>query len=286
MISKKEDNFKIDGVDSWIHCMRFSDVKPTLKNINPYHYHEYIEILYFYEGEGYACVNENNTKFMPGSLIIINSNKAHDVFFTKTSRYVCIKFSPSVLYENEPYMLNLKYVFPFISDKQQYAFLGDEIKDTPICALIEEIMDEWAKMEYGFELVIRSDILKIFSVILRLWKGNGENFNLLNISEDIKKAIMYIANNYSTVTEKEVAKICKFSYNYFSKVFKDAVGKSFKDYVTAIKLSEAEKMLLSSKMSITEISQETGFSTTSHFISCFKVHKGITPAKFRKEVIK
>lgn len=286
MIEKKEENFKINGLDSWIHCIRFNEAKPSLvKKLTSYHYHEYIELLYFYESSGFVWVNDTCTKVAAGSLIIINSNKAHSTVFNKTSKYVCIKFSPSVLYENEQYFLNLKYVLPFISDKHQYAFSHDEIKNTPINSLIEEIMNEWCSMEYGFELVIRADILKIFSIILRFWKNNGISSELV-LNEEMKTAILYIADNYSTVTEKEVADICKFSYNYFSQVFKEAVGKSFKDYVMAVKISEAEKMLLSSKMSITEIAQETGFSTTSHFISRFKEHKGVTPACFRKEIIR
>ena len=52
-------------------------------------------------------------------------------------------------------------------------------------------------------------------------------------------------------------------------------------YLEYKKLSFAEK-LLSSDMSINEISYKAGFSDCSHFISAFKKQFGTTPHKYRK----
>ena len=50
------------------------------------------------------------------------------------------------------------------------------------------------------------------------------------------------------------------------------------------KLKEAEKLLLTTDHSITEIAFEAGFSTVSHFIARFKAEKGITPHKLRMKL--
>ena len=254
--------------------------------MHDYHYHEYIELLYFYDGKGEVWVNGTATKVSEGSLVIISSNMAHNVVLKEATEYICIKFSPSVLYENEPFFINLKYALPFMSDIQQYVFSHEEIKGTAIKSLVEEIMDEWKRMEYGFELAIRSAILKIFLVVIRLWHDNGETAERMKLSPEMKTAIAYISENYSTATEKQVADICNFSYNYFSRIFKETIGKSFKDYIMDVKLSQAEKMLLSSKMSITEIAEKTGFSSISHFIARFKDLKGVTPNGYRRKMLK
>lgn len=293
MLNKKEANYKIDGMDSWIHCIRFDKGSPHVKkavmrkNYNTnYHYHEYIELLYFYDGKGEVWVNGNATEVSSGSLVIISSNMAHNVVLKEETEYVCIKFSPAVLYENEPFFINLKYALPFMSDIQQYVFSHNEIKDTQIFSLVEEIMSEWKNMEYGFELAIRSDILKIFLVVIRLWHDNGISTEHFKLSSEMKTAIAYIGENYCTATEKEVAEICNYSYNYFSRIFKETIGKSFKDYIMDFRLSEAERMLLSSNLSVTEIAEKTGFSSISHFIARFKEAKGKTPNGYRKKMLK
>lgn len=293
MFQKKESNYKIDGVDSWIHCIRFGEDdlnagKPVQRKRAQvrYHYHEYIELLYFYDGKGEVWVNGTETEVCGGSLVIISSNMAHDVLLKEPTKYVCVKFSPSVLYENEPFFINFKYALPFMSDVQQYVFSKDEIENTTIHSQIEEIMCEWDRMEYGFELAIRSAILKVFLAVIRLWHSNGDDKGFLGLSSEMKTAIAYIGENYSTATEKQVAETCNFSYNYFSKIFKETVGKSFKDYLMDVKLSQAEKMLLTTKMSITEIAEKTGFSSISHFIARFREAKGITPNGYRKKLLK
>ena len=85
------------------------------------------------------------------------------------------------------------------------------------------------------------------------------------------------------LTEKSLFKREKMSYNHFSYVFKKTFKKSFSEYVTRVKLREAEKMLILTDKSITEIAYDAGFSTSSHFIMRFKEAKGITPNKFRKQ---
>ena len=103
-----------------------------------------------------------------------------------------------------------------------------------------------------------------------------------SITDIVKLAIQYVENNFDTATEHDVAKHCNVSYNYFSYVFKKTMGKTFGDYITFLRLREAEKLLLSSDKSITEIASLCGFSTSSYFISKFKNAKGLTPKKFRE----
>ena len=58
---------------------------------------------------------------------------------------------------------------------------------------------------------------------------------------------------------------------------------SFTDYVTRIRLAEAEKLLVSSTLSVTEIAMQCGFGSTSYFIRLFQKQKKRTPLQFRRE---
>jgi AraC-like DNA-binding protein len=159
-----------------------------------------------------------------------------------------------------------------------------DIKGADIHSLLLECMREWQAKESGFELVIRANLLKIFASILRHWRAEGQALPSATPTDAIRSAIAYIEEHYRTATEREVAAACGISYNHFSTAFKCAMGHSFTAHVMTLKLREAERLLLLSKRSVTEIAAELGFSTTSHFISRFKEARGITPAQFRRRV--
>ena len=145
-------------------------------------------------------------------------------------------------------------------------------------------MEEWKNKFPAYELIIRSNILKIFAGIFRHCNDNNTLTGETKITPVLKKALKYVDENFTSATAADVARHCNLSYNHFSFMFKNAMGKSFKQYITFLRLQEAEKLLLSSDKSITDIAVATGFSTSSYFTSTFKKHKGLTPKAFRKKI--
>lgn len=276
MKANLEENYKLNGADSRIHCLEFNFKESVLID---YHYHEYIEILFFLSGNGLVCVNGHENLYEANTLVIVNSQRAHAIKVLSPSQYICIKVSPDIFYCDE-----IMYALPFISEERNgYVFKFDQADEIQIRSLLKKVMQEWNEMNYGFELAIRSLLLDFFLRVLRQRLHNNDIvYNMNKISPAIQSAIIYVANNFTTITEYEISKLCHLSYNYFSYLFKKTMGKSFKDYLLDTKLYHAEKLLLSTNKSITEIALEIGFSTTSHFISLFKKKNGTTPAKFRK----
>jgi AraC-like DNA-binding protein len=61
------------------------------------------------------------------------------------------------------------------------------------------------------------------------------------------------------------------------------MGKTFTNYLNYIRITEAEKLLLTTDKSMTEIALEVGFSSSSYFIQQFRQYKDISPFQFRKK---
>ena len=283
-MSFHEQPFKINGIDSWIHCLRLTIDGEDKVTLPHYHYHKYIEFLYSIKSDAKVWISGNCYPFNTGDLIIINSNSPHDVRFNGYSDYIVVKFWPQILYSDQQALFEFKYLMPFLIDgSHKKLFHHDEIADAGIPGLCHEILKEWEEKSSAYELVIRSNILRIFSWIFRYWHSNL-GFSETTIPDIIKTAINFIGDNFSTITEEQVAKHCGITYNHFSYLFKQSIGKTFSEYILSLKLKEAEKLLISTSKSITDIALETGFSTASHFISKFKKTKGITPAQFRRKI--
>ena len=99
----------------------------------------------------------------------------------------------------------------------------------------------------------------------------------------IMPVLEYIDKHYSeALTLPELSKILNINEYYFCRLFKKMVNTSFVQYLNFVRVCKAEKMLLSTDKSISEISYETGFSSVSYFNRTFKKYKLSTPGNYRK----
>ena len=285
MLKRAEAPFLVNGVKSWVECL-FEAITVSGKTaVESYHFHDYIELLYATTSGATVWINGTGYELAAGELAVINSNMPHTVTYEGSPRYICIKFLPSILYTDEQSVLEFQYALPFLLEgTNRKPFRASNVKGADIHALLLDCMREWDAKESGFELVIRANLLKIFAAILRHWRAEGLELPSAAPTDAIKSALAYVEKHYRTASEREVAAACGISYNHFSATFKRALGHSFTAHVTALKLREAERLLMTTDRSITEIASHLGFSTTSHFIARFRETRGITPAQFRRRV--
>lgn len=284
-----EGKVKLQNVDLSMQCI-FMSVGESKEFGEMAHYHEYIELLYGIDCDIEVWINGNIYPFKTGDLIIINSMEAHQLkFLMNKNDYIVIKFSPQQLYTSEQSVYEIKYLLPFTlndfsSDRRISA---DVIKDTTVPDSIRTIYSEWEEKSYGYELAIRTHIFQIILWLLRYRnKTNPELLTNINLPPVLAKALGFISQNLSNVTASDVANFCGYSYTYFSEIFKNSMHVNFRDYLLRARINEAEKLLLTTDMDITDIALSTGFSTASHFIKQFKTVKGTTPTKFRVQAKK
>ena len=70
----------------------------------------------------------------------------------------------------------------------------------------------------------------------------------------IKKAISYISKNFSgNLTLEEVAEQVHLNPAYFSSIFKQSTGSSFKEYLNMIRIEESKRLLANTDYSIIDI---------------------------------
>ena len=96
--------------------------------------------------------------------------------------------------------------------------------------------------------------------------------------------ILQFLNEYHTnITLSDICSQFKRSPSYISHMFKKESSMNIREYCNSRKLEDAEKLLISTDMSITEIALDTGFGDSSYFIALFRKKYGISPLKYRKE---
>lgn len=286
--SRYENKFRFEGIEFPIHCVLINAEQHERAEINP-HYHEYIEILYSINSDADVYINGKFTTFKSGDLLIINSGENHDLLFSRgDASYIVIKVLPEILYSSEQSVFEMKYTMPFIiqNSNNKRHFTKKELSDRYIHDTVTRIMNEWLVKNYGYELSIRADILKVFLWVLRFWRENDlDALDRFDYSDDIlrviQSALEYISQNYADVTAEQLAQYCNLSYSYFSRTFKKVMHQSFSEYLNHYRITKAEQMLCSTDMSVSEIADAVGFATPSYFIQQFKAKKNISPKQYR-----
>jgi len=257
------------------------------------HYHEDIEIIYVLEGSFLASVSGHEYSISSGDLLLVNSKESHAFRRFPLCRYICLQFDPYVLFSTSRTAFEARYIMPFImsSSSPQRVITANELEKTNVGSLVEDANREFCAREYGFELAVRSNIYQIFLWFLRKWHAQGVNMSITSSmrGEDITRlesVLTYIDQNYMhTVSAEKMATLCNMSYSYFSRFFKASIGKTFSEYLTYVRVTEAEKLLVSSNMNVSQIALETGFSNASYFITQFKRHRHMTPKKFKQHLL-
>lgn len=81
----------------------------------------------------------------------------------------------------------------------------------------------------------------------------------------------------------DIAAAAFISPSHCSRTFKRYSGVSLSDFITSRRLAKAIELLETSFVSMTEIAEQLGFSSSTYFTSWFKKSMGCPPLQFRKK---
>jgi AraC-like DNA-binding protein len=100
----------------------------------------------------------------------------------------------------------------------------------------------------------------------------------------IQQAVEYIHHNFhrSDISLQEIAENVNLSPSHLSAQFKSKMGVSYVRYLTVIRLQEAEKLLLTTGKSVTEVAAQIGYPNVTNFYRHFRKQFDTTPGAYRE----
>ena len=261
------------------------------------HMHEYMQINYVYQGVGKHWINDQEFKIIKGDIFVIPPYVPHLIRKDgdKYGRIIEFEFMPEFInanlkqIENAESFLDFAYIEPFLVAenlvKPRLNLVGKI--QTEVENLLNEVLSEDEDQKRGYELLIRSQLLKLLIIVGREFTVNLEHSKSQSIydrhRDSINSAVQYINENYNKdLNVEDVAKKFLLSSSYFSYLFKSITSKTFTEYLVGLRISKAQDLLKNTNDKVVDICYSAGFNNINHFNRIFKQYIGMTPMNYRK----
>ena len=270
----------------------FSDLK--------IHTHDFIEIVYVYDGKGYHIYNNVTYPVSKGELYIINSRTPHCFYPTdkSNSEHLVVYnlcFLPEFISSiniHLPILVELTDIMLYKSLYPDEIIYSPDLKlsgsmRTEIEQLYEKMYLEFTSKGINYVELLRLSLCELLLKIHRFYQQNHaspESAVIKYRHQLIPDCIQYLRENYSKkVTIEELSNNFFLSKSYLSSLFIKATGSGVVEYLQHIRIERACELLTNTTLSITEISTQVGYTDYRFFNKSFKKITGVTAHEYRKK---
>lgn len=102
--------------------------------------------------------------------------------------------------------------------------------------------------------------------------------------QSMSRLLGFIAENFrEDIDSVDIAVSADIHPKYAMSVFKRSTGMTLGEYVSLLRLSYAQALLMRDEASILQVAMDSGFGSVSAFNKCFRKKSGMTPSEFKRE---
>lgn len=197
-----------------------------------------------------------------------------------------MKFDISIIESNMVnYETEILYMFYVQSENKIKIFGESHPVHKVLLRCMSDSYDEYLVKGVCYKLPIRANIYLSMTALLRYYcgkKNESERLEYHNVLR-LRPVINYISEHYAEkIYIEDLASIIMVSPDYFTKMFRDSIGKTPIGYINGIKVNRSMQLLISTDKSIAEIADEVGFYNANYYHKIFKQYMGESPLAYRK----
>lgn len=261
-----------------------SDIRPdTSAHPRVMHAHEdFIELILICSGSSTYLIHDKKYEVKAGDLLIYNSGVVHDEITSSENEMgsYCIAVGglhmPG-LRENALISDDAGYVFPTGNDFEVIRTLCE--------MMFRSLSSGEPRAEVFCHTLMHALLVKAVTIVgVKLAADEDEVVAEPSILGRRVKA--YIDDNYAeSITLQSIGDALHVSPYYLSHVFKEMSGYSPMQYLLRRRIGEAQTLLITTDLPVTQIAGMVGYDTQSYFNLQFSKHVGMPPKKYRQNYI-
>jgi YesN/AraC family two-component response regulator len=245
---------------------------------------------YVYAGSYVQTINGKQVILKKGEFCLLDTNVVHTIEAAGEGDIIinCMMrknyFDSDLLRRLQGNHLISEFIINAIYKNKEYNqyilfHSGESVK---IKHIMNEILCEYFDPGICSIEIINSYVMILFSELLRIYKATNETNKSLSVEKVlITDILLYLEQNYSSVTLTSAAQYFRFHPNYLSRLLKNHIGMSFIKIVQDLKLKKACSILENTQVPIAKVAQEVGISNMNTFYELFQSGFGLTPREYR-----
>ena len=273
-------NYNEEEFPAYIHN---SWILPGATWSNVVHFHEDLEFVTVVDGRVGFNVNGTNIMLEKGESIMINSKQIHFIYAVNESKskYIVSILHPKLLCSS--YSVEQQYVDPIINNENlEYI----HFKSGSSCAAKMEVAAREMLASLGNNFLITKSFFATWDIVINYMSAeiNFDNVERHDQSVDIIKKMMdYTRDNLDKdITLEDIARSGGVSKTNCNLLFKRFTNRSPIENLIHVRAERASELLVSTKLSMSEIAEKTGFSGASYMSEIFKRYYKVSPREYRK----
>jgi AraC-like DNA-binding protein len=269
--------------------IRFLPADP--ERYNKYHCHSSYELHFIPFGYGSLLAEGKSYRIAPGTFFLTGPQIYHEqrAFPHDPMGECCINFEIHVSKMNkrrQPEDLPQDEISHIVRTLLSTSFwFGQDEYDS--IGLFEKIKLELDRQLVGYYLSIRNYVAQIIVNAVRSYSTNKQaDYGLprRNLNEMREQRLSQFFNTKNApLTLEMIANDLGLSKRQASRIINQYYHTTFKRKHTDDRIHQAKTLLLTTDLSVKDISGKVGFSSASYFCSTFKQLEGMTPTMFRTD---
>lgn len=261
------------------------------------HSHEHLQLCYIAGGSCEHWIHGKRAITVKGDFFAIPPFVEHRITPHEQMDFelIQIDFMPFFINENlrelssMDQFVDFAYIQPLITSGEETLpklQLSPKVQAS-VEQAIASMQEELKTRQAGYRLAVKADLLKLLILAGREFEQYRKTGHMRAAISDHRKAfyaaIRHIEQHYKEdLRLEDMAAIALMAPSYFSSVFKLMKGATFIEYLNDIRIRQTMELLLTTDLSITEISFQVGYNNIGHFNKMFKKVTGVTPSQYRK----
>jgi len=245
------------------------------RKMSQVHYHHQHELYYLVSGETKYFVGEEIFHLLPGDFIFVPRQVIHQTDSENClhNERILMSFEDAIFDEGTRPLLEKLSECKLIHIPANKAYLVQD--------LLTKLQIEANREDEYRETLMKLYILELLALLCRL---KYDYTPQISESEKLINAIAdYIRENYSQELSLSVlSKQFALSESCLSRKFKAVSGFGLNEFITSVRIHNAERLLAQGDLPVTRVAELCGYSDSNYFAAVFKKIKGMSPVKYGK----
>lgn len=276
---------KIEGkVASFFNMRRLEELSDGLNTVvhHPHRHFNLFQIIWVTHGCGNIMVDEKTHKMEKGTLFYIHPGVVHACENSNDFKGFVLHFSPDVLLSQIGANTSFEIINTTIHNTS--LVVRTDKKEKTISSSITDLWKEFTNDYVEKDQIIKNH-LTILMIHIQRHMYNDQSFGDETSGNMIVKSFRaLIEQDYKK--ERSVsyyASLLHITPTYLNDTVKKSTGKTAGELIRERVILEAKRLLIFSRLSISEIAFELHFEDSAYFWKFFKKYVSISPKSFREK---